>query len=91
MIVIKFLLEYFLIPRVHDGEHGDSPVLVPGDEGPGGGEDGAGLRGEGVVGDHGGVVAPEQPDGAPPTVIIPYVVLTMSESYRGKFSRHFPQ
>ena len=78
-------MDNFLAPRVYDGEHCDGPVLVPGDEGPGGREDGGGLRGEGVVSDHGGVMPPEQPDGAAPAVIIPHIVLALSEAYEDKY------
>ena len=63
-----------LLLRVRYGEHGDGPVQAPSNDRPGGGDDVGRLGGESVVGDHGGVVSPEESDGGPPAVIIPNVL-----------------
>ena len=54
------------------------------DSGPGGCGETGGLTGEGVVGDHGGVVSPEQSDGVPPAVVIPHILLGLSETCHSK-------
>ena len=68
--------------RVGDGEDGEGAVPAPGHDGPGGGGEACGLAGQGVVGDHGGVVPPEQSDRVPTTVVIPHVLLSLSETYK---------
>ena len=54
------------------------------DSGPGGGGETRGLTGQGVVGDHGGVVSPEQSDGVPPAVVIPHILLGLGETCQSK-------
>ena len=61
------------------------------DSGPGGCGETGGLTGEGVVGDHGGVVSPEQSDGVPPAVVIPHILLGLSETCHSKVPLRFSQ
>ena len=70
--------------RVGDGEDGEGAVPAPGHDGPGGGGEAPGLAGQGVVGDHGGVVSPEQSDGAPSAVVVPHILLSLGEAFPNK-------
>ena len=69
---------------VGNGEDGEGAVPPPSNDGPGGGGETGGLAGQGVVGDHGGVVSPEQSDGVPAAVVIPHVLLGLGETCQGK-------
>ena len=78
------LVGLLLLVRVHYGEDGHCAVPASCDDGPGGGGDGGRLAGQGVVGDHGGVVSPEQSDGAPSTVVVPHILLSLGETFPNK-------
>ena len=61
------------------------------DSGPGGGGETGGLAGEGVVGNHRGVMSPEQSHRVPAAVVIPHILLSSGKTCQNKVPQLFTQ